>query len=66
MERGDLGLVARYLLAPGVLVVGASVASMLMPVSLVMNYVLAGGLVWLSGACGVVVWVLRGRGRVEG
>ena len=66
MERSDLGLVARYLLAPGVLVVGASVASMLMPVSLVMNYVLAGGLVWLSGACGVLVWLLHGRERAEG
>lgn len=32
---------------------------MLMPVSLVMNYVLAGGLVWLIGTVGVVVWVLR-------
>ncbi|WP_285259222.1 hypothetical protein [Halopseudomonas bauzanensis] len=63
MERGDLGLVARYLLAPGVLVVGAAVASMLIPVSLVINYVLAGGLVWLSGAGGVVVWLLRGRKR---
>ena len=66
MERSDLGLVARYLLAPGVLVVGAAVASMALPASLVMNYVLAGGLVWLSGACGVVVWELRGRQRAEG
>ncbi|TKA90373.1 hypothetical protein [Halopseudomonas bauzanensis] len=66
MEKSDLGLVARYLLAPGVFVVGASMASLVMSVSLVMNYVLAGGLVWLSGACGVLVWVLRGRERAEG